>query len=258
MSNLANEMLDNLTDEEISAFSVEPETEGHIVVGPDRIVTVPNGLKRIAVQYDHNVETVTFDCPRYWDGIDMSKMVIYINCKAPDNTLQAYLAENVRIDEADETIMHFEWTIMRNLTKAKGYISFVICIKTTDEDGTEKNHWNSELNSELYVSEGLECTEAVADRYPDIITQLLESMGKTEAAVAAGAGIKSIEQTFISTEENGQNTLKITLTDDRVMEFQIKNGLTPTRGVDYWTPEDKQEIIDSVLAELPRAEAISV
>ena len=35
-------------------------------------------------------------------------------------------------------------------------------------------------------------------------------------------------------------------------------GTTPTRGVDYWTNEDKTEIINSVLAALPAAEEVSV
>ena len=56
-----------------------PNLEEHIKIGLDRHITVPESLKRIAVQYDHNVETVTFDCPRYWDGHDMSKMTVYIN-----------------------------------------------------------------------------------------------------------------------------------------------------------------------------------
>ena len=35
------------------------------------------------------------------------------------------------------------------------------------------------------------------------------------------------------------------------------DGYTPVKGVDYWTPEDKQEIVDDVLASLPRAEEAS-
>lgn len=51
---------------------VSNDDDPHIVIGPDKIVTVPEALKKIAVQHDHNIETVTFDCPRYWDGIDFA------------------------------------------------------------------------------------------------------------------------------------------------------------------------------------------
>ena len=37
-----------------------------------------------------------------------------------------------------------------------------------------------------------------------------------------------------------------------------KDGHTPVKGVDYWTNEDKTEIINSVLAALPAAEGVSV
>lgn len=258
MSNLANAMLDNLTDAEIAAYSVSPENEGHIVIGSDRIVKVPNELKRIAVQYDHNIETVTFDCPRYWDGIDMSTMVVYINFECPDHTLGAYLAENVRVDEADESMMHFDWTIKNSITRAKGVIKFLVCIKNVDEAGLEVNHWNSELNSEMTISEGLECSEVVADQNSDVIAQLLLRMGKAEAAVDGGAGIMTIEQTTVSEAENGVNIITVTLTDGRQMIFSIRNGISPVRGTHYWTEEDKQEVINSVLRELPRAEDISV
>lgn len=259
MSGLANELLNGLSEDDIVTYGAGNEAEGHIVVGADRFITVPENLKRIAVQFDHNVETVTFDCPRYWDGIDMSQMTVYINYKCPDQTLGAYLVEGVTIDEADDTIMHFDWAINRNLTKTKGNIRFLVCIKKLNVEGEEENHWNSEINSDLCISEGLECVGAVADKYPDLITQLLVRMDSSEAAVKGGAGIMSIEQTFISDEPNGENTIKVTLTDGREpIYFTVRNGLTPTRGVDYWTHEDKLEIINSVLAELPRAEGISV
>ena len=149
--------------------------EDHIVVGSDRRITVPAALKRIAVQYDHKMETVTFDCPRYWDGIDMSTMTIYVNYKRSDGYLDAVPVDNVRIDDVDDTIMHFDWTITRNVTMVKGAITISICIKDVDTDGNEVNHWNSELNNEMSVSEGLECSEHIEEEYPDIIASLAKN-----------------------------------------------------------------------------------
>ena len=154
-----------------STYLARPETEPHIVVGEDRFITVPPELKRIAVQFDHDVETVTFDCPRYWDGLDMSKMSIYINYIRSDRAYGCYRAENVTIDEADENIMHFTWTISMNVTQVKGEIKFLICIRKADEEGNELNHWNSELCKDMYVSEGMECGEVILPQYPDIVEQ---------------------------------------------------------------------------------------
>ena len=57
----AEDLLNSLSDEEIMLYSTAVGEEGHIIIGSDRTVTVPDELKKIAVQYDHNVETVTFD-----------------------------------------------------------------------------------------------------------------------------------------------------------------------------------------------------
>lgn len=148
-------------------------TEEHIRIDENRFITVPKSLQRIAVQNDHNVETVTFDCPRYWDGRDMSQMRIYINYMCADKSIGMYLAKNITISDEDDTMMHFDWTISRNATKVIGQLSFLVCIKKTDEFGYSVNHWNSELNQEMYISEGLECEESILEAYPDVISYLL-------------------------------------------------------------------------------------
>lgn len=169
MSN-AEDLLNSLSDSGIALYTVDPDTEPHIVIDSDRYITVPDELKRIAVQYDHDVETVTFDCPRYWDGLDMSEMKIYINYLRSDKEVGAFIATNVVVDASDPSIMHFDWTISRNVTEVFGQIVFLVCIKKADGEGNEKNHWNSELCKSCTVSEGLELDEEVINEiYPDII-----------------------------------------------------------------------------------------
>lgn len=176
----AEALLNSLTDDEIAAYSVDPDNEPHIVVGSDRFITIPESLKKVAVQYDHNVETVIFDCPRYWDNLDMSKMAVYINYMRSDKYTDSYPVSDVSV-EGD--IMHFSWTISRNVTEKEGYISFLICIKKTDTDGNEVNHWNSELCQDMYISKGMETEEQPMDLYPDIVTELLLRMGDISAAL---------------------------------------------------------------------------
>lgn len=168
----ADELLNTLSTGAPSLKLANPETEPHIVVGDDRFISVPSELQRIAVQYDHNVETVTFDCPRYWDDLDMSDLSIYINYMRKDRVVGVYKATDISVDTANDRIMHFNWKISRNVTEVVGQLKFLICIKKGDADGNEVNHWNSELNTEMYISEGLEAGEGFFDSYPaDIITQ---------------------------------------------------------------------------------------
>lgn len=179
----AEELLNSITTDESAGYTVGSSEEGHIVIGDDRFITVPAELKKIAVQHDHNIETVTFDCPRYWDGHDMSEMAVYINYMRADGNKGSYIADNVTVDDTDDSIMHFSWTLSRNVTEIKGTITFLVCIRKTDEEGNEVNHWNSELNREMAVSEGLECDAIIEEVYPDIITQLLEKIDNNETAI---------------------------------------------------------------------------
>lgn len=183
----AEELLNTLAGDDSSPVLrlANPETEPHIVVGDDRFITVPKELQRIAVQFDHDVETVTFDCPRYWDGLDMSQLFVYINYMRKDRITGCYKAPNVTVDETDSNIMHFNWTISKNVSQVKGELKFLVCIKKADEEGNEVNHWNSELNTQMYVSEGLETGEAIAARYPDIILQWEEDVQQVKDILLA-------------------------------------------------------------------------
>lgn len=162
-----------------SLYLANESEEPHIIIDDDRFITVPDQLKRLAVQYDHDIETVTFDCPRYWDGIDMSKMTVYINYLRSDSYHAMYKANNVAVDTSNNSIMHFDWTISRNVSSVVGKLAFLVCIRKTDEDGNEVNHWNSELCKECYVSEGLEPdAEDFKELYPDIIDQWHDELVK--------------------------------------------------------------------------------
>lgn len=163
----------------------------HIVINSDRSVTVPDSLKKIGIQYDHNVNTLTFDCPRYADdaqSIDMSKMQIFINWMLPDKSIGCSIAENIIIDEADSTLMHFDWIITSAVTPVFGILErTLVCIKQTDTDGREIYHWNTDLFQKFSVGEGMECNEQLAEENMDVITQLLVKMDAVDTRTSTEA-----------------------------------------------------------------------
>ena len=224
----AEDLLISITGNEQNVRTVDPDVEEHIVIGDDRFISVPEALKRIAVQFDHDVETVTFDCPRYWDGLDMSEMKIYINYRCPDGTLGMYLAKNVAVDEANSSTMHFEWTISSNVTAVSGKLAFLVCIKKTDSDGFEENHWNSELNTEMYVSEGLECAETITKQNADIITDLLTRMDYVET-IATPENM----QDYVSEYLNNDETLQQTVADHIVGYLEEQEPTSPEAMAGY-------------------------
>lgn len=153
----AEELLNSLdSNNEVMPLLADASTEPHIVIGTDRFITVPDELKRLAVQYDHNVETVTFDCPRYWDEHDMSEWVVYINYRRSDNKVGQYSTTNITVDASNSSIMHFDWLISKNVTRVNGALTFNVCIKDSADVNNELHHWNSELCKECHISEGFE------------------------------------------------------------------------------------------------------
>lgn len=173
---LAEILLNDLPDDYVARYSTE-RNEGLIIIGYDRFIVVPEELKRIAVQYDHDIETVTFCCPRYWDDLDMFKMQIFINYQLSDGTTGSYVAQNIEV--ADD-VMYFDWTISKNITKLPGQISFLVCVRKTDAEGNLVNHWNSELCTDMYVSAGLETLDDFVKVEKDLVTQLLTRMTAVE------------------------------------------------------------------------------
>lgn len=232
----AEELLNSL---ESASRLANTSDEPHIVIDFDRYITVPDELKRLGVQHDHDIETVTFDCPRYWDDIDMSEMKIYINYRRSDNQIGCFEAQNIAIDPDDPSIMHFDWTISKNATLKAGKLTFLVCIKKTDDDGNEVNHWNSELYNDCSISEGLEFNgEIIEELYPDIVDQYLGKLTAKVEQTDTGALITVGDGNGVTTAEvkNGEKGDK---------------GDPPVRGVDYYTESDRIEIITNVLSMLP-------
>ena len=205
--------------------------ESHIVIGKDRFITVPDALKRLAVQYDHDIETVTFDCPRYWDEHDMSTMAIYVNYLCADNEPGCYKVKNVSVDSSDSTIMHFDWVISKNVTMAHGPIAFLVCIRNTDTEGVEKNHWNSEICKDCFISAGIEYDGGdINEIYPDVLAQWRqEVLAITDDIVAAKengelTGPPGVSPTIQISDINGGH--RVTITDiDGTKSFDVMDTI---------------------------------
>lgn len=173
----AEELLDSLTDDRIATYGINHSEEPHIVIESDKTITVPNELKHIAVQGEHNIETVTFDCPRYWDGHDLSQMQMRIVYQRPDRYREPHPVENLRVDDVDDNTIHFEWTVSGNVTAVKGTISFMVCAKLSDYDGNREREWHTRLNQDLIVDEGMDCTgEEIITQNPDILEYILSQL----------------------------------------------------------------------------------
>lgn len=176
------------TADMIELLTAEPETEPHIVIAKDKTVIVPDELKEINTQFEHNIETVTFDCPRYWDEHDLSTMHIYINVRRPDKKEIPSLCSTPVVDAADATVIHFDWTLSKDVTHVKGTLDFVAVAKKADENGILQNRWGSRLNRDMEILEGIECeTDEIVEESADIIEQILYRLETAAATASASA-----------------------------------------------------------------------
>lgn len=155
--------------------------EEHIVVDASRTITVPANLKTIAVKGDKDIETVTIDCIRYWDGHDLSTFAIYINYILPNGDEGTYIPENItKLDD----IFTFDWKIGSEFTYSQGKLTFWIVAKLTDNSGTLVRQWSSFQNSDCTIAQGgdkIYVPEKQTDQ--DVISQAI-SISRASAETA--------------------------------------------------------------------------
>lgn len=176
------------------------EEKEFIVIKQDRSISVPESLRKLGVKRDHNVNTLTFNCLRFWNGHDLTDLTIYINYQRSDGEKGSSIAENVRVDEKDANIIYFDWTIKGHVTKIAGNVTISVCAKKTDEEGIEIIHWNSEGNKITYVSDGLECNGEISEQYPDVINQIqdnIDALGDVVGALPQWSQEEAPDKTLI-------------------------------------------------------------
>lgn len=163
---LATTLLKSLGENAFDESYAQNIAEPHIVINASREVIVPEELRNIAVKMDKDIETVTFDCVRYWDDNDLSTFAIYLNYVLPDGEHGTYIPDEIVANEGED-VFHFDWKIKGNITRTSGTISFAItAIKTkVTEDGeiVIDKQWGSLPNSKCSIASGIGVSDIPAE-----------------------------------------------------------------------------------------------
>ena len=225
---LVNQMAEELNSPNEYSLSTSPESNpSYILINSDRTLTVPDNLKKIGIQYDHKVESVVFKCPRYHDGVDLSTMsTIYINWMKSNNKGGKSICTLDTVNP-DDTYLTFTWEITQDVTSERGLLSIMVCMSKTNEFGTETLlHWNSEINKELYVGDGLHVSdEEILNSYePGLVEQIMKRIDEAEKTVRSySIDIKEIPAGY-----------SITMTDNEGTEtFNILHGYASDKGATF-------------------------
>ena len=224
---LVNAMAEELNSPNEYSLSTNPDSNpSYILINPDRSLTVPDNLKKIGIQHDHNVESVMFKCPRYNDGIDLSEMsVISINWTNSKNMPGKSYCTDVTYDD---NYLTFIWKITQDVTAERGFLTILVCMVETNDEGSEDLHWNSEINKELYIGDGLYVSsDDIVNKYnPAIIDQVLSRVREAEYTIDSYR-IESKEL------EDGSG-YEVTITDSRGTEtFKVLHGSAVEKGATF-------------------------
>ena len=211
------------------AGNEEPE----IIINADRTITIPAELKNIAVQYDNNIETVTFRCPRYWDTIDLASnsVIKIITTHSNEFVLMgSSRAHNITIINTNE--FTFDWLVPQILTQESGTISLSITI--VDDSDTPGWRWNSQINQNgftilpTYANDGIDydewgtiedCRTILEEMVDDIV--LNDYVKNTDYATEQTAGLIKGTNTFALSINSGGGLMCNTLTNE---DFQNKTS----------------------------------
>ena len=173
-------------EEALEASGAEPANDIFLINPETRTITVPETEKIFGVANDGNSERKHFRCPKVvGDNIDLSTMHLYINYQNANGDKYPYLVEDV---DVDGDYITFSWLIGADVVAYKGQIKFIVCAKKSD--GT-KPEWNTTL-AEGTVLEGLEATDEVVARNPDIIEQILTRLDSITEPVIQESSAKRI------------------------------------------------------------------
>ena len=176
-------MADMTLEEALAAATVDDGTEtAYCTVDDDtRLVTIPDKYKKLGVESDEKAKRIWFRFPKLVgnNGVDLSAIGVRVNFRNANGEGDIYVVEDLTTDGDYVT---FSWELTRKVTAYKGNVSFVVCAVKSATDGTIKNEWNTTLNKECEVLEGLEVTEQITQENPDIIEYILANLGGSVSA----------------------------------------------------------------------------
>ena len=215
-------------EEALAASVVEPVNDIFEINPETRVITVPASEKLFGVANDGNSERKHFRCPKIvGDNIDLSTMHLYINYQNANGQKYPYLVEDIRIDGDYIT---FSWLI--------------------GPDGTIPE-WNTTL-AEGTVLEGLEATDEVVARNPDIIEQILtrlDNVTEIPQEKVSSAVEEYMAKNPINIPKKLPNPHKLTFAGAVTAEYDgtIYKVLQAHTSQDTWIPPDAPSLFAKVL-----------
>ena len=158
INDISTQSLDTIINNDTSNF-LQDEEPPILVDALTRTFTLQPGFHPVVgIRTDHNSNAITFNCPRFIDGYDIlkcsSKLVKWYNTGAKVDGF--YTIEDMQVMEDNPDMVEFSWIIKGSITTAPGRIQFsLIFIDVDTATNTECYRWNSTINTNLSIGDGL-------------------------------------------------------------------------------------------------------
>ena len=207
----------------------------------EKVVVKQSEWKITVAQYEQDATCLVFDMPRYIDGHDM----LACNAKEVHYTtrgggLGVYEIVDAALKKGSDKIITFSWYLSSIATENVGPLSFVVRfaeIENSNPTNILFDWYTLSNDKDIEIIAGMNNGKPVIEPHVDILNQW-------RMALLADT-IVSLKQIKTSTESLGENIWEATFKDGRKEQLVIRNGAeghTPEAGVDYYTPEEIEEI----------------
>lgn len=199
---LAENLLNSIPTNSNSRIAGSGSDEPHIVVDATRTIIVPDSLKTIAVKGDKDVETVTIDCIRYWDGNDLSEFSVSLMYELQDGKERQYTPKKITKNDAEGTFS-FDWVIGKEVTRNSGGITFWIVAQKLDGNGTLLLQWSSFKNSDCSIADGGfdEIYDPDNEEDRDLVQKAINAASMAERAASSAEESKKAASTSATNAE---------------------------------------------------------
>ncbi len=147
--------------------------------GDLRTISIPDGFGVFGVESDDDVLKVYFRGPRYYHDIDLSTFEIRVCITNAAGEPDMYPVKNMAIEEETDTII-FSWLIGRFTAQRRGTIEFSLCFREIDASTGKVNREFNTTTANGTILKGLETTEQIIQKNPDILEDLILRLGSLE------------------------------------------------------------------------------
>lgn len=225
------------------------EYEDANISSVDNMKNVSVNQYQINLTQESNSQYIPFEMNRYYDGVDLMNMnlfIHYVNAGGYED-----LASAINVSYSSNKI-RFAWLVSKNATSKNGSLKFEIHAIGVNSKGDEYI-WKTRPNSELNVLQSLEgngVIEPDSSWITSFLTQVnekvAEAQGYAQEAKDSVENSKSYAEQASNAANTAQSTVETAKTElESVVETSINEKIS-TALLSYYTKEEIDEIIANI------------